>query len=437
MQPRRRHKQLVHLAALCVFLFAFLFIRPVSSATQKLYIITTYPETFARKIIEEFQRRTAIEVSISFKATSPLIDHLIANEGRCADVVWMSSPVGIHELSRKGLLMTDPDDCAFAYSRFGVMWRHDLLEKRSLAAPQAWTDLTDPRYRNQVAMSSPSRSGTTAVFVEAVLQSEGWERGWALLQELGGNLVTVTARSIAVREGLLQGRFAVGVGIDFLAKTTANGPTPLRFLASPAGYLLPASICALKNAENPDAARALVAFLRSPPGQRLLVDPLTQRISLDEARQELAQQTGSLKTFDTELAGRRRGLVAVLFDQLITNRREDLNAFWAAYHQANTLALTLGDANGASRKAAASERLAAARAIAGAVAVADFMSADPAFAEVFNTPPVPSSELRGLRARLQDEWEEDSRSRLREAAALVVSAKALLNQSRQSLATGQ
>ena len=439
MQQICRHRQFApFVAGLYAFVFALiLFIRPVASDTQKLYIITPYPETFARTIIAEFQRRTGIEVGLSFKATSTLVDHLIANEGRGADVVWMSSPVGIYELNSNGLLATDPDDCVFAYSRFGVMWRHDLLDKRSLAAPHAWTDLADPRYLNEVAMSAPSRSGTTAVFVEAVLQSEGWQRGWALLQELGGNLVTVTARSIGVREGLLQGRFAVGVGIDFLAKTTVDGPTPLRFLASPTGYLLPASVCALKNAENPEAAKALVAFLRSPPGQALLVDPLTQRVSLDEARHELAQQAGGFKTFDTELAGRRRGLVAVLFDQLITYRREDLNAFWTAYHQTNALALTLGDTLGASRKAAVLDRLSRARALAGAVAVADFMSAEPAFTEVFKAPPVPISDLRGLRARLQEEWGNDSRSRLREAAALVASAEELLSESRQSLATGQ
>ena len=75
------------------------------------------------------------------------------------------------------------------------------------------------------------RSGTTLLFVELVLQSLGWEEGWAYLQQLAGNLATVTARSFGVPEGLAHGRFPVGIGVGFLARTQQTNGEPLAFLA--------------------------------------------------------------------------------------------------------------------------------------------------------------------------------------------------------------
>jgi phosphoglycerate transport regulatory protein PgtC len=341
----------------------------------------------------------------------------------------MSSPIGILELRQNGLLADDPTDCVFAYSRFGVMWREDRLAARGIVPPKSWHDLVLPQYRGEVGISSPSRSGTMAIFVEAVLQTEGWAEGWAQLQELGGSLATITARSIGVREGLLHGRFSVGVGVDFLAKTIDERRAPVRFLASPSDILLPASACILRRAEEPELAKLFKAFLRSDDGQALLSHPLTQRISLKEGQNALTSASGS-KIFDTGLAERRRGLVAVLFDQLITYRQDDLRRFWTAWHDVNALAPVSIDVGGAQRLEI-TERLARARAIAGAISVPDFMTNDPAFTSIFklSAKAVPPSEMRGMYQRLLEDWLLDSRRRLRDAGELVAASRGLIEKS--------
>ncbi len=437
MQQETRRKRLPfhpEIALLVLLLIAPF--RLSASETQKLIVATTFPEEFARTVGKAFeQRHPGMVVSFSYRATSTLVGNLIADEGRGADLVWMSSPVGIRALMQNGLLAGAPEACVFAYSRFGLMWRQDLLDVRTIAAPSRWQDLAQPRYRGEIGMSSPSRSGTTAIFVEAVLQAEGWRRGWALLQEMGGNLATVTARSIGVQEGLLQGRFSIGIGVDFLARTTGESDTPLRFLASPADILLPASACVLRSAENPGPARVFSMFLRSSEGQALLAHPRVQRIPLDEGRRTLAAQPPQSRAFDTALAEQRGGLVAVLFDQLITYRRGDLGRFWAAYHDTEARAAALEE-NGRPRKAEIANRLAQARHIAGAVSVPDFMTTDTAFTDIFKETSGPTSELRGIRSRLQEDWTADSRRRLREAGALVRSASDLIEEQRPSLASG-
>ena len=56
-------------------------------------------------------------------------------------------------------------------------------------------------------MSAPSRSGTTHLTVETVLQGMGWKDGWAEWKEIAGNFKTVTERSFCVPDGVNSGSF--------------------------------------------------------------------------------------------------------------------------------------------------------------------------------------------------------------------------------------
>jgi phosphoglycerate transport regulatory protein PgtC len=428
-----RHTRLSALKA-TVFFFALLLLSIDISAseTSKLSVGTSFPEEFSRIIGKAFERsHPDIAIDFSYRATTRLIEHLIESDDAQVDLVWMSSPVGIRELKQNGLLAGDPAECIFAYSRFGVMWREDRLAARGILPPKSWHDLALPQYRGEVGISSPSRSGTMAVFVEAVLQTEGWARGWAKLQELGGSLATITARSIGVREGLLHGRFSAGVGVDFLAKTIDDGSAPVRFLASPGDILLPASACLLQRAEKPERAKRFQDFLRSEEGQALLSHPLIQRISLKEAQRAL-EDSSEGKVFDVDIAERRRGLVAALFDQLITHRQDDLRRFWAEWHDANNLAAVSG--NDAPRTEIA-DRLERARAIAGAISVPEFMTNDPVFTSIFKLSArvAPPKEARGMRQRLLEDWSLDSRNRLRAAGELVAESRGLIEKLSHSI----
>ncbi len=59
------------------------------------------------------------------------------------------------------------------------MWNTRYMAANKLPAPKQWADLVKPVYFGHVAMSSPSRSGTTHLTVETMLQGEGWERAGA------------------------------------------------------------------------------------------------------------------------------------------------------------------------------------------------------------------------------------------------------------------
>lgn len=280
-----------------------------------------------------------------------------------ADVFWASAPDAFEVLAAKeqlaaldrtdppprdrigGFPIDDPDGRfrGFTVSGYGVTWNADRLDRLGLKPPKAIAELIDPRYRGLIAMSSPSRSGTTHLMVETVLQRNGWESGWSTWLGIAGNLATVTARSFSVTSGVAQDRFAIGLSIDFLGQGRDRG---LRFAYPEENVFLPGSIAVLATARNPEAAHRFAAFVLGEEGQRLLTDPAIGRhpvapppgTAFEPDLFELADARRDGFVFDARLSGRRYELVNVLFDELITGRLARLQRFWRRHAELSSRA---------------------------------------------------------------------------------------------------
>lgn len=403
-----------------------------------IVVLTSYPEPFAQAVAAAYLRtRPGEDLRFLHKSTHALIEHVTSERLPRADAVWTSSPIAIAELADAGLLErparagpeaaagvrpSPPRLHAFAYSRIGIMWRPDLMRAKGLPPPADLGSLLAPDYAGLIAMSAPARSGTTLLFVELVLQSLGWDEGWAYLQQLAGNLATVTARSFGVPEGLGHGRFPVGIGVGFLARTQPTNGEPLAFVAAPGDVLLPAGVAALTNARNGQGARRFVAFLQGEEGQALLADPQVARIPLAEAREAAPFE----ERFDYLLASTRRDVVVALFDQLVTYQLDEHRRFWRRWREVEAGLADAGEAAGEMTGEAVRE----ARALldqayrrATGVPVRAFMAHDPALVRVFSPTAPERLENRAFRERLLESWHRETRERLAEAGALVEQAQ--------------
>lgn len=393
-------------------------------------VLTSYPEPFAQAVAAAYSRaHPGEELRFLHKSTHAIIEHVTSERLPRADVVWTSSPIAIAELARARLLArperageaatsrpepSAPRLHAFAYSQLGIMWRPDLVRAKGLPVPTDLQSLLAPDYAGMVAMSAPARSGTTLLFVELVLQSLGWDAGWAYLQQLAGNLATVTARSFGVPEGLAHGRFPVGIGVGFLARTQQTNGEQLAFLAAPEDVMLPAGVAALSTARHAQGARRFVGFLQGDAGQALLADPQVARIPLAAAR----QATPFEERFDYLLASTRRDVVVALFDQLVTYQLDEHRRFWRRWREVD--ATVSGD--GRAEREARSLLDQAYRRATG-VPVRAFMAHDPALVRVFSPGGPERLENRAFRERLMESWHRETRERLAEAGVLVEQAQ--------------
>ena len=344
-----------------------------SSPTKEpryLEIITSFPPEFYAPFIAAFSKRyPQIQVLTLNKKTTTAIDEIKRGNLRHFDLFWSSSPDAFAILKSEGALtamphgrhhkaiaidgvnIDDPDGFfrGFALSGVGWMWNPDYLKKEGMAIPRRWESLGEPAYYGHLAMSTPSRSGTTHLVVESLLQEFGWERGWALLLRMAGNLKTISARSFSVPEGLIHGRFGVGLGIDFLALSRPK----LAFRYGAPVYLAPASIALLKGGPHPTEAALFVDFILSPEGQSLLLAPAVSRVPVSEdfirsqgpekepellglIRQDLA------RPFDVALSQGRYHLVNQLFDRMITHRLPERRKLWKRFLDLEKQAASMG-----------------------------------------------------------------------------------------------
>nr|WP_281493627.1 extracellular solute-binding protein [Ancylobacter koreensis] len=331
---------------------------------RPLRVVTSFPPSMIEVYRKGFQSaHPDIEVEFVQRKTTAAVAQLAGGDRLDADLFWASAPDAFELLKLEGRLsplaprttgapatvagypVNDPDGhyLGFALSAYGLAVNEAYLARHRLPVPRGWRDLTAPVYAGHVGVSSPSRSGTTHLVVEALLQSEGWEPGWRTWRQIGGNLATVTARSFGVSAGVARGRFGIGVTIDFLAQPTGLDADPVRFTAPDPEIFAPASIALLREARNPEAADAFVDFLLSVPGQLLLLDPTVGRQPIRpefyaEGRIEgpnpfQTAESGDGWRFDAGRSAARYELINLMFDELVTLRLAETAAIWRTVNE--------------------------------------------------------------------------------------------------------
>lgn len=345
-------------ARLCLALAAFAWLAAGPAEARRVQIVTSFPPSFFEPFRAAFRNRHPdIAVEVVQRKTTAAVADIRTQQRQETDLFWASAPDAFELLKRARLLaplqarptgapetlagypVNDPDwhYLGFAVSGYGLVYNPSYLAVRGLPVPRTWADLAAPAYAGHIGLTSPARSGTTHLMVEALLQSLGWERGWALWSEIGGNLATITARSFGVTAGVARGRFGIGISIDFLAETAGAEGETSRFLLPEETLFAPASIARLATSPNPKEAELFIDFVLSPEGQKLLREPRIGRVAVspaaygpDEAPPHLSDMSGLFNRtrFDAGLSAGRYELVNIIFDEWITFRRAEHARLW-------------------------------------------------------------------------------------------------------------
>ena len=432
---------------------AGLFAGPVvaQSIEDKLVIITSFPKDLTGPFQAAFEKKHAgTKVEVLNKSTSAGIKFLEETASKnTTDLFWASAPDAFEVLKGAGLLhkystkakgipekigsypIHDPDGLyfGFAASGYGIMWNTRYVQAKGLPVAKEWDDLKKPVYFGHVAMSAPSRSGTTHLTVETILQGEGWDKGWATLKDISGNFKTVTERSFGVPDGVNSGDFGFGIVIDFFAFSSQASGFPVDFVYPKVTSVVPANIGIVKNAPHPKAAEAFVEFVLSPEGQEILLDPKIRRLPVNPATYSKAPQgfpnpfqdksIGAGVKFDAKLSEQRYRAVSALFDVVVTYRHEDLAKATKAIHDAEAALAKKPNAEGA-------KLVKEARAAVTAMPISAAEAAKPEFAAVFTkTRAKKEDKAAGRQAEVEEQWDSFAKKNYADAKEKADKARSL------------
>ncbi|MDO5290480.1 MAG: extracellular solute-binding protein [Pseudomonadota bacterium] len=412
-------------------------------------VLTSFPKELTTAYQKAFEAKNpGIKVEILNKNTTASIAYLRElPEGQRPDIMWASAPDAFEVLARHKLLqpapetrnpqapakignypLNDPNGLYYgqALAGYGMMWNTRYLKANKLPAPKEWADLTRPEYFGHVAISSPSRSGTTQLTVETILQGEGWEKGWSQLLQMMGNAAAVTDRSFAVPDGVNNGQYGVGIVIDFFGLAGKYSGFPVDFAYPSMTAVVPANIALVAGSKNAEEARKFMAFTMSTEGQQLLFDPKISRLPIlpyDMLKapagypvpQQVAQR--AKVQFDSKLSEARYPVVTSLFDQMVTFRLKELQAATKAIHEADRALKAKPNAQG-------NELLKQARSLAYTPLVGADNVKNEEFLELFRKSRrdvAVAKELTGM----EQMWAEKARANYQRAQQLATQARGL------------
>ena len=412
-------------------------------------VLTSFPKELTSAYQKAFEAANpGIKIEILNKNTTASVAYVRElPEGQRPDVMWASAPDAFEVLARGKLLtpapetvnknapakignfpLNDPEGMYYgqALAGYGIMWNTRYLQAHKLEAPKEWSDLTKPEYFGHVAISSPSRSGTTQLTVETILQGEGWEKGWGQLLEMMGNAAAVTDRSFAVPDGVNNGQYGLGIVIDFFGLAGKYSGFPVDFVYPTMTAVVPANIALIAGAKNADEAKKFMAFTMSTAGQQLLFDPKISRLPIlpyntlkapagYPVPQEVAKR--AKVHFNTDLAESRYQVVINLFDQMVTFRLKELQAATKAIQEADKALKAKPNAQG-------KELLSQARSLAYSPLVGEGNAKDPQFLELFKKSRrdvAVAKELTGL----EQMWADKAKSNYAKALQLAQQAKGM------------
>ena len=335
---------------LLIFLLAS--VKCLAIERKPIVILTTLSEHAISQLVDKYHEFSPnADVRIIFRRTHSMLRLLEKNNYQNIDIVISSSPVLFHRLANNNKLHTMsptynvPSWLAphildisgkvtpFGYSGFGLMYNKQYLTSHGLQAPKTWEALTNAQYFQHITMSTPSRSGTTNLMVENILQYYGWEEGWQLLMKIGGNIAFISSRSFGVNEAVSRGLIGAGPVIDSYAINSMKVFDYVDFNYLPNSILMPTYIGIAKNSLHINDAIKFIDFLRSKSGQQLLKKTSIAKFSLSQPK--LAETTSFI--LNKQLVHSRDTLISLLFDQAITEQLHQLNITWQSIHQLESL----------------------------------------------------------------------------------------------------
>jgi len=413
---------------------------------KKLVVITSFPKDLTKSFKKGFEAKyPGVKVEMLKKKTTAGIKYIQETKSKNkADIYWVSAPDAFEVLKDDGLLqvyrsstagipetigtypLSDPDGyySGVAAAGYGIMWNNRYLKAKKLPVPAQWKDLAKPVYHGHVGMSAPSRSGTTHLTVETMLQSEeGWATGWKNIKRMAGNFKTVTERSFGVPDGVNTGSFGVGIVIDFFGLSSKASGFPVDFTYPRYTAVVPANAGIIANAPHINSARAFVDYLRSTDGQKILLQPKISRLPINPETYSQAPKNfpnpfkddsiGKDIKFDVKLSKSRYNLVNSLFDVMITYRLEDLTEATQALQKATTL-LALNN------NPKAQKLIDEGWALIDATPVSNELSLEDGFTAVFKTKRKKRTDkVYGRQAEVEEKWDREVKGNYQKAKTLA------------------
>jgi iron(III) transport system substrate-binding protein len=204
----------------------------------------------------------------------------------------------------------DPDGYYFVTSAGLIGIGYNTAKVKEADAPGNWTDLLDPRWKDNIALGHPGFSGYVGTWALTLRNQYGWD----FFEKLAKNNPRV-GRSINDTITMLNaGESAVaGSGPAATLLESVQKGNPLAMIYPTDGSVLiiaPSSI--MKGCKRPNAARLFMEFLMSTHASQIWVDHFTESIRPEVPPSKIAKPAKDLKIIRPTVTEITKGVPEVI-----------------------------------------------------------------------------------------------------------------------------
>jgi iron(III) transport system substrate-binding protein len=305
--------------------------QPTGKTGGKLTLYSPNAAEVNNPIVKEFQDRTGIEVQLIAGGTGDLLKRVQAEAANpLGDVFWAGGadsleaykkyfePYKTKEFDNLSPQYVDKTNVwtPFAALPMIIMYNKELVKAGE--EPKGWADLTDPKWKGQIAFADPAKSGSSYTQLITMLTANGKDNGWGFIKKFVTNLDgKVLAGSGLVYKGVADKEFALGVTLEEAALRYVEGGAKVGIIYPVEGTSsVPDGAAVIKGAKNMEQAKQFIDFLVGKDVQALIQKEFKRR----SVRKDAEAVKGIAEAKDIKL-------VDYDFDWAATKKDENIKRF--------------------------------------------------------------------------------------------------------------
>ncbi|TAG00741.1 MAG: ABC transporter substrate-binding protein [Betaproteobacteria bacterium] len=152
----------------------------------------------------------------------------------------------------------------------GYAYNDKLLASKKLPAPKCWSDLADPKYKDEVQMPDPNSSGTAYTMLATLVQLMGEDKAFDYMKRLHKNVNQYTKSGVAPSQAVGRGETLVGISFmhDLMIGKVGGFPVTIVTPCEGTGYEI-GSMSIIKGARNMTEAKRFYEFALRPDIQSM------------------------------------------------------------------------------------------------------------------------------------------------------------------------
>jgi len=251
---------------------------PLSAAAQgEVVIYCTVQEEWCRPMVSAFEKATGIKALMTRKSAGEFYAQIKAEAANPRGDVWWGGTGDPHlQAAEEGLTepykspkMAELQDWAVRQaeaSKFrtvgiyagalGYSYNLDQAKKKGIAELKCWSDLINPKLKDEIQVANPNSSGTSYTMLATLVQLMGEDKAFDYLKALHKNINQYTKSGAAPARAAATGESLVGITFQHDAVVQAIGGAPVA-IVSPCegtGYEI-GSMSIVKGAKNMENAK--------------------------------------------------------------------------------------------------------------------------------------------------------------------------------------